>query len=106
MENKDLLAAWRDQQNYTQQRAADFFAVALRTYKSWELGERKVPKWIMEKVTSETVSLNPRMDASTLLKAQAAARAKGQSLDQWLADLISSVVMLAALGCIAYVLAS
>ena len=46
--SSEQLAAWRDVEGLTQERAATLAGVELRAWQRWEYGERLVPQWLAD----------------------------------------------------------
>lgn len=45
---------WRDEQEWTQEQAAEWWGVDVRTWRRYELGERAVPKPLMKSMSRRT----------------------------------------------------
>lgn len=98
------LRSYRKQNKLTQAALASRLDVKTRTVVAWENGQNPIPKWVSDRLKNESLRLNPKMDYETFQAAQSAAAAKGQSLEQWIADLIKNAVGLFMLAGILYAL--
>lgn len=94
---KELRAA-RVAKNMTQQEFANWLGgVSRPSVTGWEQGAHPVPQWVAEKLQASRSGLNPQLTYDAWMKAGEKATAKGQTLEQWVADLIKGAIGLALL---------
>lgn len=100
------MRAYRKQNKLTQAALAARLDVKTRTVVAWEGGQNPIPKWVDDRIRSASQRLDPTMSYETFQAAQAAASSKGQTLEEWISDLIKNAVVFAVIGVIAYILAA
>jgi DNA-binding XRE family transcriptional regulator len=95
--NGKTLRTIRVSKNMTQAEFAAWLGSVKRpTVTAWEQDTNPIPQWVVDKL-DQGPKLNPKLEASTVLKAMEQAKAKGQTFDEWVADVISKAVMAAVL---------
>lgn len=78
---------------FTQRQMAEAIGVKLRTVIAWENNQNTIPDWACKSARKMTSpSINPELSLDTFQRAQAAARSKEMTLDEWIADLIKQAV--------------
>lgn len=83
--NADELKAARKEMGMTQKSFATFLAVKTRTVVAWENRENPVPDWVPKRLEENRLSIRPNLPIDVIIAAQAAASAKGLTIDEWIA---------------------
>lgn len=104
--NPDKIKKWLYDKNRSRVWLADHCGVSKTTVDGWLSANRPIPKpsqKIIQKLMSDgTPSVNPRMTLSQYAKAEEIAKANGQTVTEWIEDLINKATTLAVLGGILY----
>lgn len=94
MDNEEI-KAWLTEAGKSREWLADECGVSFATVNGWLSAGRPIPGpalRIIERLRNGAPELNPRLSVTELLAAQQKARAKGLTLDEWLAELIRKEV--------------
>lgn len=91
------LKAHRQGKKMTQQAYGDWLCCSKHAVISWENERNPIPDWVAQRVRSDRPTLNPVLSLEDFQRAQDAARKKGRSLEDWIADLIKSPLLVTLL---------
>lgn len=88
----------RQLKKMNQQEFASWLGCSKHTVASWETGRNTIPVWVAARIRAEKPSINPKLTLEQFQAAQIAATAKGQTLEEWIGDLIKNAILLLILG--------
>lgn len=94
MDNEEI-KSWLADSGRSREWLAEECGVSLATVNGWLSAGRPIPGpalRIIERLRNGAPELNPRLSVSEFLAAQQEAKAKGLTLDEWLAELIRKEV--------------
>ena len=94
----------RQVKKMTQQQFAVWLGCSKHAVVSWENDRNTIPVWVAARIRAEKPTINPRLTLEQFQAAQAAAAKKGQTLEEWIADLVKAAVSLFVIGGLLYAL--
>lgn len=99
--SSNKIKKWLYEKNRSRSWLADHCGVSKSTVDGWLSADRPIPKpaqKIIEKLMSDGVPVvNPRLTLSQYAKAEEIAKANGQTVNEWIEDLINKAIFIGLL---------
>lgn len=83
----------RQAKKMTQKEFALWLEVSKDTVISWENGRNKIPGWVSRRLRLDQFQIKPFLDVEDFSKAQEKAKEKGQTVEEWIADIVKKALV-------------
>lgn len=76
----------------TQADFSNWLGVSKHTVVAWEVGRNPIPDWVESRIQADSLQINPSLTLEQFRVISDIADKKGQSVDQWISDLIKNAI--------------